>query len=107
MLTKELDHKASKRDLPTLVLCDFLFHCKPLAGRHHLFTNQSAATERMTAYLQDIQAEIYSQEEEGGKIRKQIDLQALLFSLSLFRQAQLVTQISGTSHWPVDSSAHI
>lgn len=58
-ICQELDHEACKRGFPTLALCGFLFQCKPFPGHpNHLFMNQSAATERMTAYLQDIQTEI-------------------------------------------------
>lgn len=72
MLKKTLDHIASKSGLPTLPLCGF-FQCKLFASHpNHLFMNQRIATERMTAYLQDIQAEIYSQEERAGKTRSKL-----------------------------------
>lgn len=54
MLKKTLDHIASKRGLPTLPLCVvffFFFQCRLFANLHHLFMNQSIATEKMTAYL--------------------------------------------------------
>lgn len=69
MLEKTPDHMTSKTGLPTLVLRDF-FQCRLSASHPNPpFMDQTIPTERKIASLRDIQAEVYSQEEKGGKTR--------------------------------------
>lgn len=71
MLEKKLDHITSKRGLPALAL---RFFSMQTFCRHpnHPSMDRTITTERMTAYLWDIQAEVHSQEEKGGETRSKL-----------------------------------